>query len=633
MHNMPNPPSTPWWSKMVVWWFENQLALHFHSPLDRAEGPARVIASLQLDTLNQFLNLRGYNLKPFTPDDVPHPSQEKEEERAAKKDEHADLNTPIGKYLFASPSGKGTAVLTFFNLEPATGMGYAMAGMNMGLMGMSPMYGHSGMGDMEDCCDSDLTRRVVNLLNNNLNVLRQEGQIPITAASPNWLCGGTPPGGCTTHGCPITPPIPVSGDATCTSSGHRWKLDLPQLSDTMKEIQGEGVTVFVLDTIPTFDQIKNTSDEVGDKNLLLQDMVTHMSAFPTDGSAPPSAPGSIIINYQQLAKRLDDNADPEQPGTGKDVYGRLFGFGMPDHGLFVAGIIHDLVPQARIECIRVLNDFGVGNVTMLVDALQGIQARMESGDLQNQSVVINMSLVATPANEDLVPLKFDVSKVQQIRDTLYAAIHSLTSIGAVFVASAGNDSDTTASPPYRMDTRYPAAFASDVIAVGAVDGDGNAATYSNYPALSPYTNGIATYGGALPHPTPPFPPSKRPEVTVTDALHGVFSSLTYPSLSAEDPSNDTPAPADSYAWAYWSGTSFATPIISALTARVMQLNAWSRQANALWAARIRDAITTETGRQAILGSGVTLPAPPFPGFGTNIGILTAQQTCMQVTSY
>jgi len=31
---------------------------------------------------------------------------------------------------------------------------------------------------------------------------------------------------------------------------------------------------------------------------------------------------------------------------------------MADHGLFVAGIIHSIAPQASLHLIRVLNDFG-----------------------------------------------------------------------------------------------------------------------------------------------------------------------------------------------------------------------------------------------------------------------------------
>src|SRR5207302_706095 len=108
-----------------------------------------------------------------------------------------------------------------------------------------------------------------------------------------------------------------------------------------------------------------------------------------------------------------------QAGTGKDVYGRLVGFRMPDHGLFVAGIIRDLAPDANIECVRVLNDFCTGSIQTLVDVLNGITKRMspinpdtnEAGDLYNirknspKPVVINLSLVIPDDNEVLKQVK------------------------------------------------------------------------------------------------------------------------------------------------------------------------------------------------------------------------------------
>src|SRR5205823_14109320 len=114
-------------------------AITFQSELDLSQGSQEIIESLHLEALNQFLNMRGFNLKSFTPDDVPNSSQpqqhplsdEKEgsietlvedgfkalEERIKaleemirgrpKKDDDAQrengeipINTPLGKYLF-----------------------------------------------------------------------------------------------------------------------------------------------------------------------------------------------------------------------------------------------------------------------------------------------------------------------------------------------------------------------------------------------------------------------------------------------------------------------------------------------------------------------------------------------------
>src|SRR5436309_7416057 len=134
-----------WWNFMVIDWHENQAAITFQSDLNLSQGSEEIIESLHLEALNQFLNMRGFNLKSFTPDDVPSPSQpqqhppsdEKEgsietlaeagikalEERIKaleelirgrpKKDADArrengeiPINSPTGKYLFPSPSAQ-----------------------------------------------------------------------------------------------------------------------------------------------------------------------------------------------------------------------------------------------------------------------------------------------------------------------------------------------------------------------------------------------------------------------------------------------------------------------------------------------------------------------------------------------
>src|SRR5260370_30059936 len=109
----------------------------------------------------------------------------------------------------------------------------------------------------------------------------------------------------------------------------------------------------------------------------------------------------VKFDFQVLPDHLAEDA-PDTLKTGRDVYGRLVGFCMPDHGLFVTGIVRDLAPAANIECIRVLNDFGVGDTQTLIAALSGIQdRRAKGGDLYNKPVMVKLSLVVTPPDEKL----------------------------------------------------------------------------------------------------------------------------------------------------------------------------------------------------------------------------------------
>jgi hypothetical protein len=261
---------------------------------------------------------------------------------------------------------------------------------------------------------------------------------------------------------------------------------------------------------------------------------------------------------------------------GKDVYGRHFVEKIPDHGLFVAGIVHDIAPNARIECIRVLYENCVGDLDLLTQALQYIQNRMlKGGNLNQQPVVINMSLVI-PTKEEAKSEGVDPDlgfPNNDVQTCIRQQMQSLVGLGAIFVASAGNEAEVRKNPSgNRPEALYPANFANPpdsidgIVPVGAVDHDGKATSYSCYPG----PRGIATYGGEVPSVDPPDPPSGDPIVTVTDAPRGIYSSEDYPPLSIDPPAQEYDAPND-HAWTYWVGTSFATPIITAVAARILEL--------------------------------------------------------------
>lgn len=571
-------PSLP----MVAYWHESQVAITFRS--DEQLSPTsveNVIASLHLDNLTQFLNTNGFTLTSFSAKDLFHIPQEA---TVPITNQGNDVNSLAGKYLFVTPDGKGTSVIAFFHVASTTTPSDDQDPYATGGTGMAGGY-----------YANDVTIKVVCLINDHLSDLKQ-ANVPIVSAMPNWLKGGSK---CIIEGCPITPPVPVDA----ASGPGRWKTMLPtQIDASLQAADGTGVTVIVLDTLrPYADVAAVAASSVGANNALLQDIVSN-----------------VTFSYNDLPDILNNPGD-EQPVIGKDVYGRQIGFPMPDHGIFVAGIVRDLAPGAHVECIRVLNDFGGGNATGLMYALEHIQNRLQhiegTGSPLNLPLVVNLSLVSTPSDTVLLAAPYNLSPAQvyQLREGLYEAMQSLASQGVVFVASAGNDSDPLDNNSLltlpdgtitlkRFGPRYPAAFAYDesiagqptrsgipaVIPVGAVNQAEAAASYSNYPG----TVGIATYGGELltpdPKDTPPTPPLVPPYGTPTkivepiDAVRGVYTAAFFPSPSMDDrlapPSPQPPdypeyQPAQPTTWAYWVGTSFATPIISALAARVLQNHA------------------------------------------------------------
>ena len=111
-----------------------------------------------------------------------------------------------------------------------------------------------------------------------------------------------------------------------------------------------------------------------------------------------------------------------------------------------------------------------------------------------------------------------------------------------------------------------------------------------------------------------------------DALKGVYTSATYPAPEAQEPAlPDYPAP-NTYGWAFWSGTSFATPIVSAVVARILQALAsdtiattWQSLAPEQRAAAVQHLLTTAEGQQEVFG-GILAQQPEF-----GVSLLSALQ--------
>ncbi len=560
--------------RKVAYWQPNQLVVTHHSLLDITAGKKEIIASLDLEMLGHTLfTAFGYQLASFTSSDVPHhhkpdrdgdgdddhnhdhnedrtnvqrgqyPSLQQEGDTAVGPD---SLQSPTGKYVFPHPTGEGSLVLSFFHVH-----------------GINVQPG------------SDSTINVVDIINKATGEFGKSPRAKLLAAMPNWYHAGTNTNpGIITQGCPVAPPIPAND--TCASGS--WHYTLPaELPSFIQNASGAGVAVFVLDTLPTPQQISQAVSNSGGNNTLLLDFANN-----------------VTLNYQVLSDALD-KSQSGQPATGNDISGELVGFPMNDHGVFIAGIIRDIAPGAQVECIRVLNDYCVGDTSTLINALSLIQSRLlPGGDLQNMPVVVNLSLTATPSEEALAGLGFTDASIAPERIGLLLLMQTLGQQGVVFAASSGNGSgphDTYTNPPgERVRPRYPAAFAyplpgavldySDLpamIPVGAVDSSGVAASYSNYPGPL----GIGTYGGEIPSasqaaPDPVTGTQAQPPI---DAPCGIYTSILYPALSVNDPLPVLSSPPVSYpeyepspavTWAYWSGTSFATPVISALAARVME---------------------------------------------------------------
>jgi hypothetical protein len=582
MGNMENMHNTFWRDDQVTILFQSSEPLFQNGQFNKG-GTLQVDFPTARDKINEFFSNHHIpvsleflqdpeNSNPMPP--MPTPTS------MERLSAGAEQSLPPGVYPFSFlepiPSAHGpiaTSYVSFFQVVQNS----SMSSGNQGTMNMARASHHGDDNDGDDDDDGDdndghdgsmpvSIPTIVNALNKNLDRLYSP-RVPITVAAPSWIGGGTPND--IGQGCPLTPPMPAVD--VCSN----YHIQLPHLSPELQEATGKGVTVFILDAFPERGIIKRAAQDAGASNPLLNSV---------DSS------GKVAFDYSIMSavQSMKVIADTKNAFVGKDVYGEHYPILMADHGLFIAGIIHDLVPDAKIECVRVLDDLCVGDLHAIVRALSHISGRLAhaAGDLYGKPVVINMSLVIP--TEDEATSQGVIPTPKSFNDIWANVGHPLLSLsqhGVVTAASAGNEADEreyTNSQP-RPGALFPAAFGNPpllpypqeviidgVIPVGAVDGNSGPTTYSCYPG----PRGVATYGGEVPTMQQPHVPN--PVVNPQDLqqmLRGIYSSVEFPPLSAvpADPSEQDYTATNESAWAYWVGTSFATPIVAAVAARIREV--------------------------------------------------------------
>ena len=361
------------------------------------------------------------------------------------------------------------------------------------------------------------------------------GGVALRAVTPNWLSAGAP-----YHigtGGPGAQPVPVeveAGAAWHTASadveGAPFSFELPPaLRDTSP---GNGVQVAILDTAPTAEAMKEAYKKWHADHPILRGLLGPTGELP-------SARLRLLAGDRALFDRLNSE------DGGFQIDGHRYD--MSDHGLFIAGIIHSIAPQAMLTLVRVLNDFGVGTLETITRGLHTVYGLRD----RSRPLIVNMSLtLSIPLKGHRQPhfgpkrLFSDEGFVKRMGSPLEWTCDLLEADGVMIVAAAGNDGQNG----HRPYARQPAAFDS-VIGVGALGRDGKPARYSNL-ADRPSPIGIATFGG-----------DARSEVqTLSADPEGGVMGVYIGRFPDGSPSEN--------GWARWAGTSFAAPVISGVLARL-----------------------------------------------------------------
>lgn len=423
-------------------------------------------------------------------------------------------------------------------------------------------------------CDDNL-RLVVNAL--NTSVVQQSGPISIPGAwisgsSPDWFIAGAPGGGGGTdgvHGSPSNLP-----GATTMS---------PQTPATTQPPPASSPVVFVLDTGYPTGATHPVPAACSDGPCVAP--ATALS-LPT-----PANPASANL-VADLSKHLMEADQALSDETSYEDFGNSTPYSIVDHGLFASELIHWIAPTAQIRLIRVLNDYGIGDLRSIAVALHSIINDRQQFNLTADAstpIIVNMSLNFGPsldclngiwtawhdqgdlnvAGRPTGPYTYQnfagckqasgaslLRNLQSSDPTAYQAVGLYAPVGEMIadlvrtpdvtvVAAAGNDGGN--------DAHMPAAFCG-VVAVGATTtaGDTTLASFSNYPFL-----------GTSPASAQCLSVSKTqsaPRITLqaTQARYALAlgQNLCSLYLSANLTGPTTPG------LALWSGTSFATALVS-----------------------------------------------------------------------
>ncbi len=398
----------------------------------------------------------------------------------------------------------------------------------------------------------------------------EDKRITLDSVSPNWIMSAA------YHGCATGGPggWPVQAHEP---EGDDWKFYKAQdqngvaSNELLSKGHGAGVHVVILDTAPTRHALETAYEEwhwghpLIERLLKTKDDPLHL--YPAD-----NADLSLTAELSLLGHR----------------------YWMRDHGLFVAGIIHSIAPKATLHLYETLNPYGVASIENIAISLVKILADKEI----KRPLIINCSFmlgipVGGVLDEDFPPeIRNQAGFLDYLIKTPRELFEWVVQQNEVYViAAAGNDGEHNNSSILirkRPSTRYPAAF-KGVWGVGALpkndalqNGSYRAATYSNLADNTVPPEGYVTLGGepgvgrgVLGVYIGDFPAFKA---------KGCFSILwQLLGLNIPRPGRlpkwfralmpeDIEYKRNTTGWAWWAGTSFATPIVTGKVAADYSVN-------------------------------------------------------------
>ncbi|HEV2782127.1 MAG TPA: S8 family serine peptidase [Actinophytocola sp.] len=269
-----------------------------------------------------------------------------------------------------------------------------------------------------------------------------------------------------------------------------------------------------------------------------------------------------LLSDQEAAVALASGA-PEPPRLTpfeeRDVIQPLLGLtdSVAGHGTFVAGLVFQNCPDARILSLRVLHTDGIGSDASVLLALEWLHDRHKAALTDNRPEelidVVSLSLGFYPEASN-----------QLISSRLARAVKKLTDLGVAVVAAAGNDATTRPFVPAAMALNTDGSNNGNelLVAVGALNASGRTVA-----AFSNEGDWVTCWapGNAVVSTVPLWEGAEGPDVVVPDPdaeLEAEPASGNGQKRPRTGPDNDDLRTG----FAVWAGTSFATPVVAGILA-------------------------------------------------------------------
>ena len=315
----------------------------------------------------------------------------------------------------------------------------------------------------------------------------------------------------------------------------------------LTEAEGKGIVIGVFDTAPAMDSLSSET--------------FFESAFGDSLSLQEADPASGQL-FVHDAKPQDVPECPGHDRTNPSI--QREDYDLSSHGLFVASLAHAVAPQSNIYLVKVLGKDACGDLATILRGMDWFQQTMVKAKQPMDKTVINLSLGLNRPDEEQAKA-FGLPAGAEVK-TLQKKIESLTREGSTVVAAAGNDSFDQA---IAGEAEIPAND-RPVIGVAASNADGQRSCFSNQGDLAaPGGDGVGPDSkpsakrlgagdkplclvpGQIPSSGVMPPKPTDPWVCELDATPCV-AGLVWRNGKAQ--------------FAYWVGTSFATPMVSGLAA-------------------------------------------------------------------